>query len=166
MFGIGKKSSEPDPKKQEELERQKEVARKMLQDMHDVGPEEAQRLAERIKALLQSDKILPMAIRQKVSLRMRQLECEANMRAADKLLRQAMDLMNASELRERGQKLADARRYFAKVCSLGGDAEWKKAFQRVCENLMMSGGVRFDAPSRAKPLDTAPKAPNRAKGEE
>ena len=165
MFGIGKQKPEPDPKKQEELDRQKNIARQMLQDMHDVGPEEAARVSERIKTFLQSDKVLPMNIRQKVSLRSRELECEANMRAADKCLRQAMDIMDAAQMRERGQKIADARRYFAKVCSLGGDAEWKKAFQRVCENIMMSGGVRFDAPSRAKPLDLAPKAPNRAKGE-
>jgi hypothetical protein len=163
MFGIGKPKLEVDPQKQQELERQKNAARKMLQDMHDVGPEEAARIAERIKSFLQNDKILPLNIRQKIGSRARELECDANMRAADKHLRDAMELMNAAQLKERGQKLADARRFFGKVCSLGGDTEWKKAFQRVCENIMMSGGVRFDAPSRAKPLDTAPKAPNRAK---
>jgi hypothetical protein len=165
MFGIGKPKPEVDEKKQQELERQKNAAKQMLQDMHGVGPEEAARMVERIKTFLQNDKTLPFNIRQKIGTRMRELECEANMRAADKLLHQAMELMDASQLRERGQKLAEARRYFSKVCTLGGDSEWKKAFQRVCENIMMSGGVRFDAPSRAKPLDTAPKAPNRAKGD-
>lgn len=162
MFGIGKPASSPEQKEQE-IERQKLAARQLLQSMHDVDPVTAAEIAERIKLFLQNDKLLPFDIRQKVTKRTRELECEANMRAADRLLREAAALMNAADLRMRGQKLADSRRHFAKVCSLGGDEAWRTAYRRLCETIMMSGGVAFDQPSRAKPVDLTPKPPNRAK---
>jgi len=162
MFGIGKTAG-PTGQKQEEIEQQKLAARQLLQSMHDTDPATAAQIAERIKLFLQNDKLLDFQIRQKITKRMRELECEANMRVADRLLHEAAALMNASELRERGQKLAESRRHFAMVCKLGGDEVWRTAYRRLCETIMMSGGVAFDQPSRAKPLDLTPKAPNRAK---
>ncbi len=162
MFGIGKPSGSNEQKEQQ-IEQQKLAARQLLQSMHDTDPVTAAQIAERIKIFLQNDKLLDFQIRQKITKRMRELECEANMRTADRLLHEAAALMNVSELRERGQKLAESRRYFANVCKLGGDDVWRNAYRRLCETIMMSGGVAFDQPSRAKPTDLAPKAPNRAK---
>ena len=166
MFGIGKPRTEQDADKERQIETQKNAARLLLLEMHDATPDVAARSVDRIKIFLQNDKVLPFAVRQKIMTRMRALECEANMRAADRLLREAAALMDRGELRERGLKLAESRRHFGKVCSLGGDHDWRKAYQRLCETIMMSGAVQFHGPTRAKPLDTAPKAPNRAKPDE
>ena len=162
MFGISKPSGSPE-QKEKEIEGQKLAARQLLQSMHDTDPATAAQIADRIKIFLQNDKLLDFQIRQKISKRMRELECEANMRAADRLLHEAAALMNATDLRERGQKLAESRRHFAMVCKLGGDEVWRTAYRRLCETIMMSGGVAFDQPSRAKPVDLTPKPPNRAK---
>ena len=162
MFGTGKSSGSE--QKEQEIDRQKLAARQLLQSMHDTDPVTAGQIVERIKIFLQNDKLLDFQIRQKIAKRMRELECEANMRAADRLLHEAAALMDIAELRQRGQKLAESRRHFAKVCQLGGDEKWRTAYHRLCETIMMSGGVAFDHPSRAKPADLAPKPPNLAKG--
>lgn len=162
MFGIGKSKEED---KSQELDAKKEAARLLLQEMHGVTAEQAAHCVDKIKIFLQNDKALPFPIRQKITKRMRELECEANMRAADRVLHEAAVLMERTQLRERGQKLAESRRYFAKVCSLGGDQDWRRAYQRLCETIMLSGGVQLEGPTRAKPLDTAPPTPNRAKSE-
>jgi hypothetical protein len=163
MFGIGKTKTPAELQREQDIENQKLAARQLLQSMHGVEAEKAAVISEKIKLFLQTDKLLPFNIRQKINKRMRELECEANMRAADRLLREAAALLERHDLRERGQKLADSRRYFAKVCNLGGDEVWKAAYRRLCETIMLSGGVEHDAPSRAKPPDLAPKPPNRAK---
>jgi len=158
MFGTGKSSGSE--QKEQEIDRQKLAARQLLQSMHDTDPVTAGQIVERIKIFLQNDKLLDFQIRQKIAKSM----CEANMRAADRLLHEAAALMDIAELRQRGQKLAESRRHFAKVCQLGGDDKWRTAYHRLCETIMMSGGVAFDHPSRAKPADLAPKPPDLAKG--
>jgi len=163
MFGLGKATSEKDAQREREIEQQKTTVRKFLEQMVDTTPEDAERISERMKAFCQEDKLLDFTYKNKAMKRMRELECEANMRVADQLIREATRLTGKEQMRERGQKLADSRRFFSKVCSLGADSEWKKAYQRLADTVMMSGGVQREGYSRAKPLNTAPATPNRAK---
>jgi hypothetical protein len=85
------------------------------------------------------------------------------MRGTDTLLHAAIRMAAAEQMKERGQKLSEARKLYAKACSLGADDDFRKAAQRLMDTIMMTGGVVRPGPSRAKPADIAPRAPNRAK---
>jgi hypothetical protein len=163
MFGMTKTTPQLDPDREREIEQKKKTVRLFIEGLRDTTPEEAAHITDKLKPYLQNDKILPLEFKQKAFEWMRQLECEANMRAADRLIHEAASLLGREQMRERGQKLSDSRRYFGKVCALGADMEWKNAYQRLCETVMLSGNVQREGPTKAKPLDTAPKAPNRAK---
>ena len=166
MLGFGKRAPVEDPRRVMETERAKATVRDLLKQMHAASPEEAERLGGRVKDFLKTDKILPFDLRQKAFKRARSLECDSNMRSADALLHEAGKLAAEEKMKERGEKLGVSRRYFGKACTLGADEEWQKAYKRLTETVMMTGGVHHAGPTRAKPLDTAPKAPNRAKPDE
>ncbi len=144
------------------IERMQNIVRETLEKMRDAKPNDAERLHQRIKDLC-TDKTLPLPFKQKALLQARSLECNANMRATDKLLHDAMRLATGDDMKARGAKLTEARMLFGKACLLGADSEFRKAAQRLMETIMLSGGVHRPGPSRAKPVDHAPRAPNRAK---
>lgn len=164
MFGFGqdvlaqKKEAE-----RAALERSKQHCRDELKKMHDARPEEAEELAKRLKDYCGQDKSLPFDFKRKALELARSYECNANMRAADAALHQALRLAADEHMVERAQKLGEGRRLFSKACSLGADDDFRKAVQRLIENVMMTGGVQKKGPTRAKPADIAPRAPNRAK---
>ncbi len=160
------KSAEQSNKQQEAdrvaMERIKTMVRETLKDMRNVSPNDAERLHQRVKDLC-TEKILPLELKKKPLELARGYECNANMRATDKLLHEAIRLAAGEHVKDRAQKMGDARKLFSKACSLGADDDFRKAAHRLMETIMMTGGVVRPGPSRAKPLDTAPKAPNRAK---
>ena len=169
MLGFGNKSkSQTDLRKeqqdkQREIDEKKEVIRKILLKLRASTPEEAEQLVDLMKKFCDEDKILPQTFKRDAIAEMRGLECTANMRAADVLIRRAAAMRSKEELSERGKKLGESRRYFAKACTLGCTPSWKGAYQRMSETIMLSGGVSLQAPSRAKPKPAAPPPPNRAK---
>ena len=138
------------------------IIRDFLEKMRDASTSDAERFNQLIKGQC-TDKRLSVEFKRKAMEQARAYECNANMRATDKALHQAMRLATAEQMKERGAKLTEARKTFGKACSLGADDDFRKAAQRLMETIMMSGGVVHPGPTRAKPLDTAPKAPNRAK---
>lgn len=163
MFGFGAK---PDPRKEAEqqaIERLKEACRDLLKKMHGAAPDEAERLGKRLKESYATDKRLPFEFKRKMLERARKLECHANMRAADKCLHRAAQLAADEQMMERGKKLGDGRRYASKAQALGAGDEFRRAADRLIETIMLTGGVHRPGPSRAKPLDIAPKNPNSAK---
>jgi uncharacterized protein with ATP-grasp and redox domains len=167
MLFFGKQSGQTKTDAQAELERQaleraKGRVRETLEKMRSAPAADAERLHQMIKELCK-DKVLPTEFKRKAMEYARSYECNANMRDTDKLLRDAMRLAAAEQMKERGQKLSEARKLFGKACSLGADDDFRKAAQRLMDTIMMTGGVVRPGPSRAKPLDTAPKTPNRAK---
>lgn len=144
------------------IERMKGMVREVLQKMRDASPSDAERLHQRIKDYC-TDKSLPVDFKRKAMEHARSYECNANMRQTDKALREAMRLAASEQMKERGHKLSEARKLYGKACSLGADDDFRKAAQRLMDTIMMTGGVVRPGPSRAKPLDFAPKTPNRAK---
>ncbi|MTJ80560.1 MAG: hypothetical protein F8N37_06020 [Telmatospirillum sp.] len=166
LFGKSQgKNSKDDPQaelQRQAIERQKTRIRELLEKMRDASPADAERFHQMIKDLCK-DKTLPVEFKRKAMDYARSYECNANMRGTDSLLRDAMRLAAAEHMKERGQKLSEARKLYGKACTLGADQDFRKAAQRLMETIMMTGGVQRPGPSRAKPLDTAPKAPNRAK---
>ena len=163
MFGFGRQNAAEDAAKAAAIERAKQTVRDMVHGMHGASPDEAERLGQRIKEFCAGDKLLPLEFKQKAYQKARELERFANMRMADKMLHDASRMAAAENMKERGVKLGDARRYFGKACALGADPDWRKAFQRGSETVMLTGGVQPKGPTRAKPRDIAPRAPNRAK---
>ncbi len=163
MFASAKEPSAADKEKAEAIEQAKKKIRVLVHTMHDVTPEEAERTVERIKDLMKEEKLLPFDFRQKAFKRMRVLECDANMRAADMMLHKASEMAVEENMKERAFDLGEARKFYSKACTLGADDDWRKAFQRSAETILLTGGVQHKGPTRAKPLDLAPKPPNRAK---
>ncbi|MFA7429279.1 MAG: hypothetical protein WCZ23_03880 [Rhodospirillaceae bacterium] len=161
MFGFGKSRAEV--QKEALIAQSKQMVTEMVNKMSDASPEDAERLAEMIKSRCKDDKYLPFDFNQKVFKAVRRLQCNANMRSADKLLRDAARLAAEEKMKERGVKLADARQYFTKACSLGADDDWRKAYARLQETILLTGGVHRDGPTRAKPAVFAPVNPNNAK---
>jgi hypothetical protein len=138
------------------------MIRETVHKMRDASPEDADRLHQQIKNHC-TDKRLSVEFKRKALDYARSYECNANMRATDKLLREAVRLAAAEHMKERGAKLSEARKLFGKACSLGADDNFRKAAQRLMETIMLTGGVVKPGPTRAKPMDIAPKTPNRAK---
>lgn len=164
MFGYGSQTlQQKQEAAREAQERSMQFCRDDLRRMHDATPDEAERLGKELKDYCGNDRALPFDFKRKVLERARQYECNANMRAADSALHNALRLAADEQLVERARKLGEGRRYFSKACTLGADQDFRQAVQRLIENVMMTGGVQKKGPTRAKPGDIAPRAPNRAK---
>jgi hypothetical protein len=163
MFGIGKNKADADNQKAEEIEGLKKTIRAFIERIKKADPEDAARISEQAKEFCMQQQLIPFDFKKEALATLRRLECESNMRFADKFIRQAAGMVNKEQMRDKGKLIAESRRYFTKSCSLGVEPGWKRAYQRMAETLMMSGGVKLDGVSRAKPKDTAPRAPNRAK---
>jgi len=164
MFGFGHQAADDRrAAEQAAIEQAKHVCKVELAKMHDASPEEAERLGKWLKERCGQDKVLPFDFKRKLLERARLYECNANMRAADKALHIALRLAAEEHMTERGAKLGEGRKYFSKACALGAGDDFRKAAQRLIENIMMTGGVQHKGPTRAKPADIAPRAPNRAK---
>lgn len=164
MFGFGQDAlAHKQAAEQAAIERSKQFCRDALKQMHWAAPEEAERLAKGLKDHCGHDKSLPFDFKRKALDLARTYECNANMRAADVALHQALRLAAEEHMVERAQKLGEGRRYFSKACALGADDDFRKAVQRLIENVMMTGGVQKKGPTRAKPGDLVPRVPNRAK---
>lgn len=160
MFGFGKPSKAVD---QETIDRLVAACRDQLGKMRKAPPQEAERLAEHLKERLK-DQRLPFDFRREAAALARRYECDANMRAADSALHWAATFARAEKMGERNRSLGEARRFVARAAMLGCDPSFRRACEREIEAIMLSGGVVKSGPTRAKPLDTAPKNPNRAKG--
>jgi len=164
MFGLGQDAlAQKQAAEQAAIERSKQFCRDSLKQMHWADPGEAERLSKGLKDHCGQDKTLPFDFKRKALELARTYECNANMRAADSALHQALRFAADEHMVERAQKLGEGRRYFSKACSLGAGDDFRKAVQRLIENVMMTGGVQKKGPTRAKPGDLAPRAPNRAK---
>lgn len=164
MFGFGHDHNADKLEAQKAaIERSKQHCRDELRKMQSASPEEAERISKSLKDHCGYDKALPFDFKRKALELARDYERNANMRAADTALHTALRLAADEHMVERAQKLGEGRRYFSKACSMGADEDFRKAAQRLIENIMMTGGVQRKGPTRAKPADIAPRAPNRAK---
>jgi ribosomal protein L16 Arg81 hydroxylase len=166
MFGYGNNNNSLAQKQEAErlaTERAMQDCKDQLRKMREAEPDEAERLSKMLKDRCAQDKRLPYDFKRKLLERARVYECNANMRAADKALHAALRLAAEEQMVQRAQKLGEGRRYFSKACALGADADYRAAAQRLMENIMLTGGIQHKGPTRAKPADIAPRAPNRAK---
>ena len=91
------------------------------------------------------------------------IELEANMRACDRALRDALGHAKADLRLERVKAVQAARAYLRRADALGASEDFKRAAQMTLEAALLTGGVKQMGPTRAKPLDLTPRPPNRAK---
>ena len=160
MFGFGNKE---DKEREAAIEREKQVVREFVQKIAGATPEDSERRHQQLKDWCNADKLLPFEFKRKALLRARVLECSVNMRKCDALLHDTSTVAIGGEIAEKNRLMSEARRYYGRACKLGAEEEWRKAYQRTEETLRLTGGINRDAPTRAKPADTAPPTPNRAK---
>ena len=145
------------------VERFKASITAKLEEMKQASPSEAESIHGALKQYC-TDKRLSLDFKNFVMKRARHYECESNMRATTKAMNEAVDYARAEKLKERSARLAMARQWFGKACSLGAGDEFRRATERLIETAMMTGGVyKPGVATRAKPVDTAPKNPNDAK---
>ena len=162
MFGFSKKTTDPQQDRQEEIDKAKLSLRKFVHDLADLTPEQFESKVKQLKEWCNADKLVPFDFKQKALKRANDMERAANMLYCDTRLHEAQDAAASENHKEKGAKLIDARRYFGRACSLGAEPDWRKAFQRAEQIILMTGGNQTGH-TRAKPADTAPRAPNRAK---
>jgi len=163
MFGFGKKESQADKEREAAIEREKQVVREFVQKIANATPDDAERKHQQLKDWCNGDKLLPFEFKRKALLRAKILECSVNMRKCDELLDEATNMAMADKLVDKHRLMGEARRHYGRACKLGAEEDWRKAYQRAEETLQLTGGMKHDAPSRAKPVDKAPLTPNRAK---
>jgi len=78
----------------------------------------------------------------------------------------ALDAAKSDDAELRGKKIKEAREKLAGAMKYKAPAEFKGQCERLLEVAMFSGGVKAKGPTKAKPLDTAPKLENRAKAKD
>lgn len=144
------------------IELAKEMVSDFIEGMALLSPEEVERRCRQVKTLCEVDQLLPDAFKQKALTQAREMECTANMRQCDRLLRETITLSVQGKMTERTDLLMEARRHYSRACQLGAESDWRKAFERAAETIQLTGHHLTEY-SAAKPPDSAPRAPNRAK---
>src|SRR3546814_8584490 len=85
------------------------------------------------------------------------------MKATALAAKSALDAARADDIELRSKKIKEAREKLTGAMKYKAPAEFKMQCERLLEVAMLSGGVKAKGPTKAKPLDTAPKVENRAK---
>lgn len=75
----------------------------------------------------------------------------------------ALDAAKLDDVEGRSKKIKEAREKLSGAMKYKAPAEFKAQCERLLEVAMLSGGIKQKGPTKAKPLDTAPKVENRAK---
>ncbi|MEQ8394598.1 hypothetical protein [Thalassobaculum sp.] len=85
------------------------------------------------------------------------------MKATAVAAKAALDAAKSDDIELRAKKIKEAREKLAGAVKYKAPPEFKGQCERLLEVAMLSGGVKAKGPTKAKPLDTAPKLENRAK---
>lgn len=155
-------------RQKEEAERQaaerlKAMVKERIAGMKLASPADADRSHQWVKSTC-TDKRLSADFKKWAQDQAKKAECASNMRATDAALDDAVRLAQQERMKERAAKIMMAREFFAKACTLGANEEFKTAAKRLIDTAMLTGGIYTPGkPTRAKPIDTAPKNPHDAK---
>lgn len=122
----------------------------------------AERAAARLVELAKNPK-LPGADKKFYMSEAQRLECEANIKATDAAVHRAMAAAMADDKEARDKEITALRKTMQKAISLRAPTGFRMNTEKSLENILLSGNVRHDGPTKAKPLDTAPKLERSAK---
>lgn len=122
----------------------------------------AERAGQRLMELAKNPK-LPGDYRKYAMEEAQKLECAANIKATDMAVHRAMTAAMADDKETRDKEVAKIRQFMQKAVSLRASPDFRVGTEKSLENILLSGGVRHQGPTKAKPLDTAPKTEKQAK---
>lgn len=159
MTGSEQQKEQREKEKEAAVECAMQIVSDFIEGMAGLSPEDAERKTRQISNLCAVDDLLPDHFKKLALKQATDLECNANMRQCDRLLRETMSLSVEGKMQERAATLMEARRYFTRACQLGASPEWRKAFQRADETIQMTGNHR-----QAKPPEMGSTTSGFAKG--
>jgi hypothetical protein len=87
----------------------------------------------------------------------------AFMKATALACKGAIDAGKADDIEKRSEMTKNAREFLAGAVKHKAPPDFKRQCERMLEVATFSGGVKAKGPTKAKPLDTAPKVKDRAK---
>ncbi|WP_086464191.1 hypothetical protein [Oceanibaculum nanhaiense] len=122
----------------------------------------AERAAQRLIEQAKNPK-LPSDYRKYAMDEAQKLECAANIKATDMAVHRAMAAALADDKETRDKEVAKIRQFMQKAISLRAPADFRVGTEKSLENILLSGGVKHTGPTKAKPMDTAPKNEKHAK---
>jgi hypothetical protein len=105
---------------------------------------------------------LPRDFIQIETSRLKKFELDSYIKATDMAIRKAMNAAKADEVELKHKLVGEAKGLMQKAISLKAPADFKISCNRMIEAVLLSGSIVKEGPTKAKPLDTAPKAPDRA----
>ena len=105
---------------------------------------------------------LPRDFMQLQTARLRKLELDTYVKATDMAIRRAMQAALSDDRETKNKMIGEAKAMMQKALSLKAPPEIKAGCLRQIEAVTLSGGMKHDKPTKAKPLDTTEKAPDRA----
>jgi hypothetical protein len=105
---------------------------------------------------------LPRDFMQVQTARLRKLELDTYVKATDLAIGRAMHAAHADDRETRNTAIGEAKAMMQKAVSLKAPPEFKAGCLRRLEAVTLSGGIKQDKPTKAKPLDTTEKVPDRA----
>jgi hypothetical protein len=171
MFGLSKTKDAAKAGEQEAKERKIEALKQSLSGSIDqMAPfveagntEKCEAVVERLKTTSMKNPLLPGDFRKLMQDRLDNLLRDAFMKAADIAVSAAQRAAMADNRETRDKKIKEAREKLAGAVRMKAPAEFKSSCERAIENASLSGGIKKDGPTKAKPADFAPKTTKQAK---
>lgn len=168
MFGMGKKDKDAE---KEEAEKRKieatmvsiDSAFEHLRHLAEAGnTERSEAAAKRIVESLKNQK-LPGPYAKDRRNAIDAFLLHAYMKATALACKGAIDAGKADDAEKRSAMIKRARESLSGAVKYKAPPDFKKQCERLLEVATLSGGVKAKGPTKAKPLDTAPKTKDRAK---
>lgn len=169
MFGLGKDKSAEEEAKKRQIEAMKqsiEAALMQMKKQAEAGlTDRCEASAKRLTEILKNPKI-PNDFAKQARGGIDALMLHVFMKATALAAKAAIDAAKSDDVEKRSAKIKEAREKLSGALKYKATKEFKLQCERMLEVAMFSGGVKAKGPTKAKPLDTAPKVENRAKSAE
>jgi hypothetical protein len=121
--------------------------------------------AQRVLELTRNPR-MPLDVNLQAIKELKAIELLGYQKATDHALRKAMAYGLENKTGDKLRAIAVARSFFAKALSRGATDEFKKATEMTLESAALTGDMKKDGPTRAKPAEEAPATVARAKNEQ
>lgn len=171
MFGKGKSDQADKQREAEEAERRKLEAmmvsidagfEHMRQHAEAGNTDRTEAAAKRLVETLKNPK-LPGPYSKDRRAAVDAFLLHAYMKATAVACKGAIDAGKADNAERRGEMTKKAREFLSGAVKYKAPGDFKIQCERLLEVALLSGGVKATGPTKAKPLDTAPKTKDRAK---
>jgi hypothetical protein len=152
-----------------------EVERLKLDCQHELNQMRLAALTPNIKAMeeraqriveLTRKPRMPVDVNLEALKELKALELLGYQKATDHALRKAITYGLEAKNAEKLRAIAVARSFLGRAMARGATEEFKKATEMTLESAELTGDVRSDGPTRAKPAEEAPAQISRAKNEQ